>query len=53
MVTQLDKGDRVVVTTAGGGGYGLPAERDAGALRKDVLDDKVSLGATRDDYEVS
>jgi N-methylhydantoinase B len=42
MVTQLNKGDRVIVTTAGGGGYGSPAERDADALSEDVLNDKIS-----------
>ncbi|MGD9656743.1 MAG: hydantoinase B/oxoprolinase family protein [Methylocystis sp.] len=42
MMAVLEKGDRVVVTTAGGGGNGPFEQRDAEALRADVLDGKVS-----------
>jgi N-methylhydantoinase B len=42
IVTTLHAGDRVVMETAGGGGYGDPAARDAAKLRADVEDGKVS-----------
>lgn len=45
IVTRLHKGDRVVVETAGGGGYGAPAQRDPAALQADIADGKVSAAA--------
>ncbi len=41
IVTRLGPGDRVVITTAGGGGYGSPESRDADAVRRDIADGKV------------
>ena len=41
IVTRLMKGDRVVVRTAGGAGYGEPALRSAGATGADIADGKV------------
>jgi len=41
IVTRLQKGDRVVIETAGGGGYGNPAERTAAARSTDAADGKV------------
>jgi N-methylhydantoinase B/oxoprolinase/acetone carboxylase alpha subunit len=38
----LRAGDRVMITTAGGGGNGQPGERDAGMLARDLCDGKVS-----------
>ena len=40
-VTRLAPGDRVVITTAGGGGYGPPEARDPDAARRDIADGKV------------
>jgi N-methylhydantoinase B len=45
-------GDLVTLETAGGGGWGPPAERDPEALRQDVLDGKVSPEAARKVYGV-
>jgi N-methylhydantoinase B/oxoprolinase/acetone carboxylase alpha subunit len=45
IVTRLQKGDRVVLETAGGGGYGPAAERDPSALRADIADGKVGAAA--------
>jgi N-methylhydantoinase B len=45
LVTTLREGDRVVISTAGGGGYGRSTERDREALRDDVGNGKVSQDA--------
>jgi N-methylhydantoinase B/oxoprolinase/acetone carboxylase alpha subunit len=42
IVTRLGRGDRVVVQTAGGGGYGDPSKRDAQRVTLDVADGKVA-----------
>ncbi len=42
LVTTLRQGDRVVVSTAGGGGYGKPVERDRQAIMDDISNGKVS-----------
>jgi N-methylhydantoinase B len=42
LVTTLHVGDRVVFETAGGGGYGDPARRDAQKVRADLADGKIS-----------
>jgi N-methylhydantoinase B/oxoprolinase/acetone carboxylase alpha subunit len=41
IVTRLNKGDRVVVETAGGAGYGPAQERDPAAVRRDRADGKI------------
>jgi N-methylhydantoinase B/oxoprolinase/acetone carboxylase alpha subunit len=41
IVTRLMKGDRVVLRTAGGAGYGPPAERRAAMTEADIMDGKV------------
>lgn len=50
LVTSMNKGDRLVVTTAGGGGYGEPRLRDPQALREDVLNGKVTQAAAHAIY---
>ena len=49
-VTTLNRGDRVVVETAGGGGHGSPAERAPDALDADVANGKVSATGRARDY---
>jgi N-methylhydantoinase B len=49
-VTTLQAGDRVVISTAGGGGNGRPAERSPTAMTDDVLDGKVSEEAAAKFY---
>ena len=44
IVTRLNKGDRVVVQTAGGAGHGDPANRDPAAIARDHADGKVTAG---------
>ncbi|MBV7485136.1 hydantoinase B/oxoprolinase family protein [Bordetella sp. BOR01] len=41
-VADLRKGDRVIVQTPGGGGYGDPAKRERQAVRADIADGKLS-----------
>jgi N-methylhydantoinase B len=49
----LPRGSRVTVRTGGGGGYGDPAERDAAALERDLVDgyvtDIVAAAAAREE----
>jgi len=45
LVTTLRAGDRVVLETAGGGGYGAPSQRDRELLGRDLADGKISPGA--------
>jgi len=48
----LRKGQAFQHTTAGGGGYGSPLERDQAALLHDVRNGKVSIEAARREYQV-
>ncbi len=43
IVTRLAPGDRVTVGTAGGGGWGPPAERDPAASADDIANGKVTV----------
>jgi N-methylhydantoinase B len=47
IVTTLHAGDRVVMETAGGGGYGDPAARDPAQIRADVEDGKISADGAK------
>jgi N-methylhydantoinase B len=51
--TAVVAGDRVRNLTAGGCGYGCPADRDPARVLDDVLDGYVSPGAARDVYGVA
>ncbi|MDH3239286.1 MAG: hydantoinase B/oxoprolinase family protein [Alphaproteobacteria bacterium] len=46
----LEIGDRVIVTVGGGGGWGAPGERDAGAIARDIRLGYVTPEAARTDY---
>ncbi len=50
MVPALQKGDRLVMETAGGGGYGDPHARPGEQVREDVRNGKVSEEAARSVY---
>ncbi len=52
-VTTLKPGDRLVVETAGGGGYGDPHQRDRDLVRADVANGKVSPAAAAAVYGVA
>ena len=43
-------GDRILVLTAGGGGYGDPKSRDSRRIEQDILDEFVSLEAAKEVY---
>jgi N-methylhydantoinase B/oxoprolinase/acetone carboxylase alpha subunit len=47
LMTVLGKGDRLVIETAGGGGFGDPQDRAAAALAADLADGKVSVAVAR------
>ncbi len=48
----LQTGDRLVMETGGGGGFGDPLERAPEHVLEDVIDGKVSMEAARGDYGV-
>jgi N-methylhydantoinase B len=50
IVTQLRRGDRLLVQTPGGGGYGDPKSRAQTRLQEDVEGEKISLDAARTFY---
>jgi N-methylhydantoinase B/oxoprolinase/acetone carboxylase alpha subunit len=50
IVSTLRKGDRLVIATAGGGGFGAPVERDAALVQTDLRNGKISLEAAREFY---
>ena len=52
-VTTVSRGDRVVLETAGGAGYGAPRERAREALAADVENRKVSTAAAQDVYALT
>ena len=51
-VTSLKRGDIVSFRLAGAGGYGLPAERDFDAIKRDIADGYISVNAAARDYGV-
>ena len=50
IVSGLHAGDRILVTTAGGGGHGSPAQRDPALVLRDVADGKVGAKTAREVY---
>jgi len=50
---ELLDGERIVSVTAGGGGYGPPAERDPERVRRDVVEGWVSRERAREVYRVA
>ena len=53
VLTSVKAGDRLLVETAGGAGYGPPGERDRDAVREDVDNGKISARAAREIYGLS
>ncbi len=49
----LGPGERIVIETAGGGGWGDPKERDPELVREDVVNGFVSAERARDVYHVA
>ena len=40
--TELNKGDRLLVQTPGGGGWGVPAEREPALVQRDLSDELIT-----------
>ncbi|RUX02597.1 hydantoinase B/oxoprolinase family protein, partial [Mesorhizobium sp. M2A.F.Ca.ET.037.01.1.1] len=53
IVTKMKKGDRLVLQTAGGGGFGKPEHRDRKLLAQDLFDGKVSRERAIDIYKLN
>ena len=51
-IDTLNKGDRLVAELPGGGGWGLPFERDSSLVLNDVQLDKLTQDRARDTYGV-
>ena len=47
------KGDRLIVETSGGGGFGNPRERTEEAIRNDLADGTITPLTARDIYGLS
>jgi N-methylhydantoinase B/oxoprolinase/acetone carboxylase alpha subunit len=52
-VTEIHEGDRLLVWTTGGGGFGNPRERDPEAVREDVLEGRVTKESALANYGVA
>ena len=50
LFTVVHSGERLIVETAGGGGYGNPHERDRQSVQEDVRNRKVSEESAKKDY---
>ena len=46
----MQAGERFLIQTAGGGGYGDPSRRDPAALARDLAEGYVTPQAAKDDY---
>ena len=52
-VTTVVKKDHVIVNeTSGGGGWGVPGQRNPELVRRDVIEGLISVGRARADYSV-
>lgn len=52
VTTQVEPGTRIVLRTAGGGGYGSPLDRVPERVCQDVKDGLISVEKARDEYSV-
>jgi N-methylhydantoinase B len=48
----LERGDKLIIRTPGGGGYGDPLKRDPDLVLRDFLNGLVSIDAAQKDYGV-
>lgn len=50
--TRIAPGEAVAALTSGGGGYGIPFDRDPAQVLEDVIDEYISIERARDTYGV-
>lgn len=48
---EIKRGERLIIESQGGGGYGPPSERDPAALSRDISEGRVSDVAAQRDYK--
>jgi N-methylhydantoinase B len=48
----MRRGDRFRAILAGGGGYGIPTEREPALVLNDVTEEKITIGYARENYGV-
>ena len=53
IVTDLEKGDKILIETAGGGGYGDPTDRPEQNILADIRDKKITSQVASDIYSYS
>ncbi|MGE7664873.1 hydantoinase B/oxoprolinase family protein [Ureibacillus composti] len=49
---QAEPGERIVIETSGGGGYGDPTTRDTEKILEDIREEKISMEAAKKNYGV-
>lgn len=52
ITTQVEPGTRIILKTAGGGGYGSPSDREPNMVQHDIIEGLISKSRAREEYGV-